>query len=96
MLKKIANLREFSGGLLVRIWCFHGCGQGSKIPQVMQCSKKKKKKKERQKGKFTNLNTKLVDVLKGNGTFGLYFLLNKKNLQLLDHCLLYNVKNLCP
>ena len=55
-----------------------------------------KKKKERQKGKFTNLNTKLVDVLKGNGTFGLYFLLNKKNLQLLDHCLLYNVKNLCP
>ena len=49
MLKKIANLREFPGGLLVRIWCFHGCGQESKIPQVMQCSKKKKKKKEKKR-----------------------------------------------
>ena len=78
MLKKTANLREFPGGLLVRIWCFHGCGQESKIPQVMQC---KKKKKERKK-EITNLNTKLVDVLKGSGNFGLYFLLNKKNLQL--------------
>jgi len=39
------------------------------------------KKKERKKEKITNLNTKLVDILKGNGTFCLYFLLNKKSLQ---------------
>ena len=45
------------------------------------CSAAKKKKKGK-KEKITNLNTKLVDILKGNGILSLYFLLNKKNLQL--------------
>ena len=52
MLKKIANLREFPGGLLVRILCFHCCGQGSKIPQFMQCRKKKKKKERKERKKY--------------------------------------------
>ena len=50
-----------------------------KVRSHKSCSAKKKKERKKE---ITNLNTKLVDVLKGSGNFGLYFLLNKKNLQL--------------
>ena len=49
LLKKSPKTREFPGGLLVRIWCFHCCGLGSipgwgtEIPQAVWCAPPPKK-----------------------------------------------------
>ena len=52
MVRKLSS-REFSGGPVVRIMCFHCMGsisgQETKIPQAMQCSQKKKEEEEKEK-----------------------------------------------
>ena len=51
---KTRHMREFPGGLVVRILNFYCCGRGSipgqgiEIPQSVQCGQKKKKKKNQQ------------------------------------------------
>ena len=50
--------REFPGGLVVRIWCFHCWGPGSipgrgtEIPQVMHRKRRKERKRRRRRRMF--------------------------------------------